>query len=149
MSRPPRLAQFGYVGRFTYFLTFCAFERRDLCRDRSAVELVSAQILRTASEFGFAVIAYCFMPDHVHLLVAGTTASANLRAFVKLARQRAGSLYVRANHQHLWQRGYHDRVLRSSDDVHRFVKYIVDNPVRAGLVQRAEDYPYVWKSNNL
>jgi len=144
MSRPPRLAGFDYIGRFTYFLTLCVRERATVFRQQAMVDLVLMQIRRTAREHGFSIAAYCFMPDHVHLLVEGSSGTSDLRAFAKLARQRAGGLYARATGSSLWQRGYYDRVLRRSDDISRFTKYIVENPVRAGLVENANDYPYVW-----
>ena len=41
----------------------------------------------------------------------------------------------------LWQQGYHDRALRHDDDLLATARYIVANPLRAGLVKRIGDYP--------
>ena len=41
----------------------------------------------------------------------------------------------------LWQRGYHDRALRRDEDLKAAARYIVMNPLRAGLVKRPGDYP--------
>ncbi len=43
----------------------------------------------------------------------------------------------------VWQRGYHDHALRDDEDYSVRIQYLIDNPVRAGLVERIEDYPYV------
>jgi putative transposase len=68
---PGHLRTFDYVGLYAYFLTFCRDRRRRIFSDASAVELVREQILRAAAYERFAVVAYCFMPDHAHLLVEG------------------------------------------------------------------------------
>lgn len=43
----------------------------------------------------------------------------------------------------IWQRGYHDHALRDDEDYFVRIQYLVNNPVRAGLVERIEDYPFV------
>jgi REP-associated tyrosine transposase len=100
------------------------------------------QIQRTGSEEQFALIAYCFMPDHVHLAVEGRADNSDLRRFVKLAKQRVA--YV-ARRQFaipaIWQSGYYERVVRAHG-MANVVRYILDNPVQAGLVQRREQYPF-------
>ena len=46
-------------------------------------------------------------------------------------------------HGQLWQRGFYDRSLARTDETLTDVaRYILDNPVREGLVQRAQDWPY-------
>src|SRR5688500_16842310 len=84
---PRHLSTFDYRGLHRYFLTFCTFERNHYFVDRHSVTVVCDQILRTASECHFAVIAYCFMPDHVHLLVEGTRDDADMKVFVARAKQ--------------------------------------------------------------
>jgi hypothetical protein len=46
----------------------------------------------------------------------------------------------------LWQPSFFDRTLRSDESICEVIRYIVQNPIRAGLVERAEDYPY-WGSS--
>jgi REP element-mobilizing transposase RayT len=67
-SHPERLRGFDYVGYHRYFLTFCTFNRRPLFVDDDHVDIVLAQILRACGQEQFATLAYCFMPDHRHLL---------------------------------------------------------------------------------
>ena len=42
----------------------------------------------------------------------------------------------------LWQQGFHDHALRAEEDVRRVARYVLTNPLRAGLVQRMGAYPY-------
>jgi REP element-mobilizing transposase RayT len=60
-----------------------------------------------------------------------------------MAKQRSGGLYARSHQQRLWQAGYYERVLRDQDDARAFARYVVNNPVRGGLVETPTDYPFV------
>jgi putative transposase len=143
MSRPLRIPGFDYKGRYRYFLTFCTLDRQKLFVDSATVTPTHEQFRRTSAEEGFEVLAYCFMPDHAHLLVEGTDDSSDLRQFCKLAKQRSGSVHARSGRGRLWQEGYHDRVLRREDDIREIARYILNNPVRAGLVVTPAEYPYL------
>ena len=83
------------------------------------------------------------MPDHVHLVVAGQTDTSDLRRFVKVAKQRVA--YVARTQfavSDIWQEGYYERVVRSYEQIDKVIRYVLENPVKAKLVERAEDYPF-------
>jgi len=107
------------------------------------VSAARTQFQRTSHEERFSILAYCFMPDHLHLALEGCHPTSDLRRFVKLAKQR--STFVLQTQFHLakvWQVGYFDRVLRYDEAMDVLVRYILDNSVRARLVAKAEDYPF-------
>jgi putative transposase len=141
-GNPGHLKTFDYLGLYRYFLTFCTYNRQALFASQEVVELLLEQILRTARAEGFAVLAYCFMPDHLHLLVEGRTASSDARRFIKRAKQCSGYAYARAFSGRAWQRYGFDHVLRNDEITLRVIRYILENPVRARLVRCVEDYPY-------
>jgi putative transposase len=143
MSRPKRLRDRTHVGRARYFLTFSVRNRRPLFKDEETALATITPFQRTASESSFAVLAYCLMPDHAHLLVEGETAVADLRRFAKMAKQRSGGVYRRRFRERLWQAGYFERVLRDRDDAWECARYIINNPVRAGLVASPHAYPFL------
>ena len=143
MSRPPRLPGFEYRGLYQYFVTFCTFERCEVLRDDPVARLVVLTFRRTARARKFALLAYCLMPDHVHLLIEGMSDRADLRRFVKQAKQSSGQAYSAQAQRRLWQEGYHDRVLRDNEDPKEVARYIIGNPVRAGLVANLFEYPYI------
>ena len=138
----PRLNGFDYIGVFCYSLTICTYQRRAVFVDGNLVDSVSQQILRTSNEHAFEVLAYCFMPDHLHLLAGGLTDDASLLRFMKAWKQQTGYEYARQHHARLWQVGYFDHILRSDESVLKHARYIVGNPVRAGLVRNVDDYPF-------
>ena len=143
MSRLPRLSGFDYRGPYRYFLTFCTYRRYEHFRSKGTAAMVTRHFRRTARREGFAILAYCLMPDHVHLLVEGTTPQSDLRRFVKGTKQSSGQVYSRMYDVRLWDEGYHDRVLRQDTDVREIARYIVWNPVRVGLTATPLQYPYL------
>jgi REP-associated tyrosine transposase len=73
-------------------------------RDRAAVELVLAQIRRSAHDEQFTIPAYCFMPDHLHLLVEAAANRSDGLKFITRAKQLSGFHYRQRYRLSLWQR---------------------------------------------
>jgi putative transposase len=84
------------------------------------------------------------MPDHLHLLVEGTAPDSNFRSFMRYLRRRTALEYRRLTLLDLWQDGYFERVLRDGEATATVIAYILENPVRAGLVRHWADYPFLW-----
>jgi putative transposase len=140
--RPPRIRGFEYRGTYAYSLTFCTFQRASHFTATAAIDLARIEILATAARYTFDVCAYCIMPDHLHLLVQGTTADSRLTPFITMAKQRSGYLFSRRTGTRLRQEGYFERAIRSDEDLTGVALYIQANPVRAGLVSRVADWPH-------
>ncbi len=117
--------------------------------DRSPVfaEFVAARrVVRVMHEPSVAsaveTLAFVVMPDHVHWL-AQLKDGACLENVVRQFKARV-SIILGAR---VWQRGFHDHALRSDEGVAGIARYVVANPVRAGLVGRVGDYAHwdaVW-----
>jgi putative transposase len=142
-GKPALLKKFDYIGLYRYFLTFCTFERRVRFTSGERVDLVRTQFSRSAMDEHFAILAYCFMPDHVHLLVEGLADSADCRTFIKRSKQLSGFHYKKNFGETLWQRYGYERTLRDDEVTLSVARYIVENPLRAGLSKRAEAYPFL------
>ncbi len=141
-GNPGHLKGFEYVGLHRYFLTFCTDHRRHHFIAADRVTLVLEQILRVAGDSRFAIIAYCFMPDHVHLVLEAESDASNCLEFIKRAKQFSGFYFKRAFGVPLWQRYGWEHVLRDHETTLGVARYTLENPVRAGLVSRVEEYPY-------
>jgi len=141
-GRPHRLETFSYTGLHRYSLTFCANQRRELFVDADVVQEALAQILQSAAGDGFAVVAYCFMPDHLHLLVEGVSEDADLIAFAKDLKQRIAYRYLRKRAGPVWQKGFYERIVRDDEARLTVAKYILENPVRKGLAREPRDYAF-------
>jgi REP element-mobilizing transposase RayT len=89
------------------------------------------------------VLAYCVMPDHVHLLVRMLQPATALSRWVGDFKRWVGR---NAREQHLatlrWQPGFYERVVRGSEDLVGVARYVVGNPVRAGLTDDWRSYPW-------
>jgi REP element-mobilizing transposase RayT len=84
------------------------------------------------------------MPDHVHMLVSPLgerkrSLTAFMQAWKSSVTLRLRSHGVRGR---VWQREFFDRLLRSGESAQQKWEYVEQNPVRAGLVKRADEYPY-------
>ena len=77
------------------------------------------------------------MPDHVHWLLQ-LEGNGRLSESVRVYKAKV-SLILR---QQIWQRGFHDHALREEGDVRDIARYIIANPLRAGLAERVGEYPY-------
>jgi len=143
---PHHLATFNYVGAFAYLLTFCTFERNRLFVTPDSVAIVHEQILRVCAADGFQIDAYCYMPDHVHMVITAMASDSDLRKFITRAKQAAGFYFKKAMRQRLWQRYGYERVLRDDEEKIAFIRYVILNPIRAGLVESSLDYRF-WGSS--
>jgi putative transposase len=140
---PGHLKTFDYLGCHRYSLTFCTNGREQHFTAATAVDLARKHILRAATETQFVIIVYCFMPDHLHLLVEGQTESSDGKRFIARAKQYSAFYFKQAYRKALWQRYGYEHVLRDDEVTSVVARYILENPIRAGLVQRVEDYPFV------
>jgi putative transposase len=140
-----RLPGFSYVGESEYSITCCTFNRHRCFTEATVVDAVRVQLLHIATEQQFDIPAYCFMPDHVHVLATGRSDGSDLRRFLKDWKQQTGHAYKQAAHIKLWQGGFYDHVLRAEEDRAAVVRYLLENPIRAGLVRNLLEYPY-WGS---
>lgn len=132
----------SYVGYNRYFLTICTAFRRPVFRADDVVCESRTQLRRACARFEIAILAYCFMPDHLHLLLAAESERADLKACVKWFKQTTGYAYRRHHQEALWQPGYYDRVLRDDEATEAVIRYLLENPLRAGLSDQVGAYPY-------
>ena len=129
LRRPKRLQGFSYIGKHAYSLTICTYQRYQAFTDADFTREAIAKLLLTAKKFGFAVIAYCFMPDHVHLVVLGERDDSALRSFVKSWNTQMGFYWRQKTGATLWQGGYRDDILWSDVSVILTARYVVMNQI--------------------
>jgi putative transposase len=150
MPRPPhspgsatlRLGRYSETGR-AYLVTTATANRVRWFADFAHACSMARQICRDGVWLGATVDAWVLMPDHVHVLLTlapGSTLSTVVgRAFGRCAhafnRQvgRCGPV---------WQPGFHDRALRTNEGLRAVARYIIANPLRAGLVDDVGNYAF-------
>ena len=94
------------------------------------------------TKIGCIVPVYCFMPDHQHLIITGTCSDSDIWKAIVSYKQKTG-FWMSMNKTGIrWQKDFYDLVIRRHGDVAVQVRYILDNPVRKGLVSSWQDYPF-------
>jgi REP element-mobilizing transposase RayT len=122
-------------------------------RERAFLNLYSGRILVTAlraeQDAGHAqTLAFVVMPDHFHWLLS-LAGNQDLSTIVGRVKSRTARLVNRARRRdgRMWQDGFHDHAIRAEEDLADVARYIVANPIRAGLAKKLGDYPHwdaVW-----
>jgi REP element-mobilizing transposase RayT len=140
-----RIGRASEVGG-VYLLTAVVNGRAPVFGDWQVGRLVVKQ-LREAHDAGWAnSLAFVVMPDHIHWLVQ--LQDKTLEELMCRVKSRSSLMVNQAlgRKGRLWHKGYHDRGIRREEDLKDFARYVVCNPIRAGLVRRVHDYPLwdVW-----
>jgi REP element-mobilizing transposase RayT len=86
--------------------------------------------------------AWVIMPNHVHLLITPRTEAAPFLRRLKGYSARQANLMLERTGEPFWQDESYDHLVRSGEEYRRILRYIVNNPVRAGLVQNIEEFPW-------
>lgn len=135
-----------------YHLRFATRDRHPVFADFWLGRSVAA-CLHDADLVGDAqMLAWVLMPDHLHWLIQlGDEPALDqlVRRFKAVSALRVNRL--RGGAGSLWQPGYYDHLIRDDENLRDAARYIVANPLRAGLVKRVGDYPLwdaVWVDGN-
>jgi len=137
-----RLNPKNYIGQTAIFVTLCCHQRH---RNFANALLCNStlEILReTAITRDFAIHAYCFMPNHLHLLVEGLSHTSDFLNFMKTFKLRSSRAFAKSHGTILWQDKYYDHILRRSDEFESVCLYVWLNPIRADLAQTMGEYPF-------
>ncbi len=93
---------------------------------------------------------YVIMPDHLHLFCAPATwPHTSLKQWLRFWRSEVTRRWPRPDEKPIWQKDFFDRQLRNGESYHEKWLYVWENPVRAGLVTRAQDWAYQGELNVL
>lgn len=126
-----------------YLITFVTRERKPLFLDFALASAACRTFAKSAQAARSELLCWVLMPDHFHGLVRIGEGSNLARCVQRIKGQAsAGCRTVMPQHEPLWSRAFHDHALRADEDVVIAAKYVIENPVRAGLVDDAMHYPH-------
>ena len=144
-SRDLRKGRFSQAGG-VYLLTWATEQRMPWFSDWTLGRLVVGSLRRAHGNGDAESLAFVVMPDHVHWLAV--LCRRGLGDLLRDVKSHSGYSVKQALRRRpgrepktIWQEGYHDHALRQEEDVLAVARYIVANPVRAGLVKSVRDYP--------
>ncbi|CAA6800378.1 MAG: Transposase and inactivated derivatives [uncultured Thiotrichaceae bacterium] len=129
-----------------YFITTVVNNRRPVFRDFRFARLLVSNLRQWEKTQELQIQAWVIMPDHLHLLVT-QTGTTDLSTMIKqLKGVSSRNLNQALNRKGtFWQPGFYDHALRKEEDRKQIARYIVANPLRAGLVHTIGEYPH-WDS---
>jgi REP-associated tyrosine transposase len=137
-----RLPRPFYLGQQRYFITVCSGTGRPSFSNGGLAELLLELLRDQCRTRSFDLYAFCFMPDHLHLELAGQSEDSDAIRLVHDFKGIATAAARRMGVRKLWEKGFYDHILSDNDDHEAVAWYIFNNPVRKGLVQDARDWPY-------
>jgi putative transposase len=139
-----RLQGFDYgAAGYVYFITIHAADGSAPFRDpHLAAKMV--ECLHFQRQSGRASVhAFALMPDHIHVVLSATGRGVALPEILRDFKGYTTHLYHELGFRGpLWQRSFYDHVVRRQDDLVAICQYVLANPVRRGLVEEADDWPY-------
>jgi putative transposase len=147
-----------YQAAKVYSLTLSCNRAEPWFRHPVVVRNCFQALARRVSNAQIELYAFCFMPNHLHLLLGSLDQEFDLIAFVKGFKQETGwwfrnsewgSLKASPTRPLLWQKSYYDHIIRSDENLRIAAEYILLNPVQAGMTAQIGEYPFagslVWE----
>ena len=143
--RRGRVSESGRI----YLVTTVTVERRPVFKDFACARTVAQALAYHGRARWCESLAWVIMPDHLHWLLClreRGRLDQLMRSF-KAYTARCLNAQLGSRGVAFWQAGYHDHAVRQEEDLQQLARYVVGNPLRAGLVMSIGDYPFwdaVW-----
>lgn len=131
-----------YCGRIWGSFTICVQPRQPLFSNDSVVNHCLSFLDSARERHTCLVLLYCFMPDHLHLILQGQDEQADLYDAIVDFKHRAGIYLWRSRFHYRLQKNFYDHLIRSANELASQLTYVAENPVRRGLVSRWQDYRF-------
>ena len=137
-----RLPSEYYQGEVSVVFTLCLKGDTHAFGDVEFTKTCREILVAVAEQHRCIIPVYCFMPDHQHFIMTGTKPASNVMKAVVAYKQRTG-FWMSSNGKAMWwQKDFYDHVIKENEDIRMQVHYILNNPVRKGIVKNWCDYPY-------
>jgi REP element-mobilizing transposase RayT len=125
-----------------YFITACTNERNHILVNPQAAAILIEEWKSAAELHDWHIGRYVIMPDHVHFFCAPGNDAKDLSIFMKFWKEWT-SKKIKKNcgiKRNIWQREFFDHLLRNEESYVQKWDYVFNNPVRAGLVKKANEW---------
>jgi putative transposase len=144
-AHPPMVARHNEP--IIVFLTVCSKDRKKIFASSEAAEVIRDGWRQAKS---WLAGRYVIMPDHIHLFCSpGVFPIEPLKQWVRYWKNVASKHWPRPSEHPIWQRDFWDTQLRRNENYDAKWEYVIENPVRAGLVNVSTDWPFQGELNLL
>jgi putative transposase len=126
-----------------YFVTTDTWQKHPLFINMELAYIVVEQIVSCRDRGFYKLHAFVLMPDHLHVLLTPGETTTIEKAMQMIKGGSAHRIEIeRPQKFPIWQTGFHDRWMRDAEEFRGSKQYIEENPVKARLVEKANDYVY-------
>jgi len=151
-----------------YFITCTIVEWIPVFTRKAYIDILINPLTFCRRNKGLKIFAYAILDNHLHLVISGDNLSNTIKDFkrhtareiINLAQKEEKSWllnqfkFYKQKHKtdsdyQVWQEGFHPRQIISEDMVRQKIEYIHHNPVKIGVVEKAEDWLYSSARNYL
>lgn len=137
-----RLDKKLYQGCVCITFTLCVMNKGKLFVEKKIVNKFTKILAEIIKMYDLINWVYIFMPDHFHITIEGKTYQSNLWKAIVMYKQKTGYWLSQNKISKKWQKDFYDHIHRKDEDLIKHIKYILDNPVRRGLVKNWVEYPF-------
>jgi putative transposase len=139
------LSGFDYKGgSHVFFLTLCTADKKPLFKDAEIARLIIDEMELRRKRNEIILFCFCIMPDHIHMLLSLSKGyQKGLINWVSAFKRYPARVIKRSyGVEQLWQKNFYDHVIRKDESLIKVAEYIINNPVRKGIVTEWKEYPY-------
>ena len=134
-----------YVPNSIVFITQIVFHREPLFADEDTLNHLLTIMRKTKEIHPFSMLGYVFLPDHFHLLIK-PTGDGNFSQIMHSVKSYFSQMHRKridtTGRLRVWQRRFHDHIIRDERDLAHHLDYIHYNPIKHGFVTRPEEWPH-------
>lgn len=133
-----------YEHKAVYNITCNAYARRAVFERKRAVSFLLNTLGYYKYVLNFHLFCYCVMPDHIHLIIQPNLKRYNISQIMKHIKGSFARTYNNLIYKNgpIWQNRFYDTILTNEEDLIVRINYILQNPVRANIIEEASNYPY-------
>lgn len=131
-----------YKGERIVSFTICVKDKENVFVNGKIFTVFEKILLEELKSYNCSAFVYLFMPDHAHLTLTGDKSDSDIKKCLDMFKQKTGYWFSINNPKVRWQKDYYDHILRSKENLDIHIKYTLNNPVRAGLIDCWKQYPF-------
>jgi putative transposase len=135
-----RLSAEYYAGEKVVAFTLCVLNKEQLFNNTEIFQIFERILLDQLIRYSCVALVYLFMPNHVHIILQGKNEKSNVLNAVRMFKQKTGYWLSQNKINAKWQKDFYDHILRDEKDFENQVYYVLNNPMRAGLVSYWKEY---------
>jgi putative transposase len=129
----------------------------EFLKDSQIAQIVADKIHQFDGQY-YDLLSYCIMPNHVHMVVDFSvqlhpnfkflekeyTQLHKVMSLIKGSTSHQANAILDRRGTHFWQKDSYDHYVRNPAELKRIIKYVNNNPVKAGLVEKPEDWQFTY-----